>query len=415
VTIGERVLGPDDSAWARSYPVIRDPRPGESLAGFMLGLDDRNGFAAGQTYRLIRRFTCGPSNFGPGYFITGTCLDLRQLGDLAGGVGLESMLALTARSLADWLFSDRTGASTTYAPAPGWKICTECMSEGYLPLLFLFDQISVCAKHRRTLVASCDCSAKIGLFHHQEPGRCHLYPCTIWYRDIPSTLIDPASTPQPFRYWEVYADLLAFAATQPAPLVTSDLVLGLRTLIARGRVHSDRLAARMNKKMVSLRTIADILVRFSATAADLNAACHLPPARPASAPVRSREGVCPNPVCAGRSKVLKDGHVVHTRERQFVCKACGTRFCRSGVLFAFVPLAGYPRWRAVLNAEKFDRFRKAISAICARNQQPLIRLSAERVFADAGVPSSPPYQSEYAGLLDLVATSNRNAGALSSW
>ena len=407
----ERVLTPEHPAWSRSYPQIRDPRPGESLAGFMLGLDDLNGFGAGQTYRVVRRHGNGPANVGPGYFINGTCFDLGQLAALAGGLPIEAMLALTARALGEWLFADRKGASNTYAPAPMFKVCPECIAASDLPLLFLFEQVTVCPQHRRELLSTCD-GAPIRPFQRQDPGRCDAYPCERWYRDIPAKQVDPVASPEPFRYAAAYADLLAFAASRPDPLTTTELVVGLRMLINRGRVHANRLQTRMNKNMVSLRTIADVLVRFSATAADLDAACRLVPGSSSSAvPLRSRPGECPNPACASGSKVLKDGQVVHTGERQFVCRSCGTRFSDSGVLFAFVPLDGYPRWRAQANAEKLDRFRAAVTAACASKQQLGVYLSLEFVLAHAGVPTSAPYQSDYAGLRALVAASNSAAGA----
>lgn len=179
-----RQIAPEDPEWQRSYPSFRDPLPGESLPSFLLDLDERNGFDAGQTCRVIRLHGVGPARFGPGYFLSAACFDLSTLGELAGALPLQSVLPMTARPIVEWLLGDRTGTSNTLAPAPRFRICPSCLAEGLLPILFLFDQVSGCVRHGVHLVEQCSCGEPIVPFVQQEPGQCHVYPCEQRYVEL---------------------------------------------------------------------------------------------------------------------------------------------------------------------------------------------------------------------------------------
>lgn len=164
------------------------------------------------------------------------------------------------------------------------------------------------------------------------------------------------------------------------------------------------------KPTASLRAIADVLAETGATAAELNTASRADALAPAIQQPRA-EGVCPNPACGGSSKVCKDGRLASRNERQYVCSRCGTRFTRTCVLFAFVELPGYAAWHTDFNRRKLAGYRVELAKVCAQKQVPLMYLGAERAFLLAKVPSATPYQSEEAGLLQIVAASNASAGA----
>ena len=69
-----------DPCWEAAIRTSRPPLPGESLAGYVLALDDLNLLDAGRILRLIRRIQSGPRKIGgPGYFVNASTIDLAAL------------------------------------------------------------------------------------------------------------------------------------------------------------------------------------------------------------------------------------------------------------------------------------------------------------------------------------------------
>ena len=168
-----RVITPEDPLWDESYTRFRDPRPGESLASYVLWLDELNQLPAGTTLRAISKLGVGPSKVGsPGTFRRATILDLDLLSRLAGGLPLPELEDLTLRPLVRWLFG------STERPALGgtrYRICPQCIAERGFPLVVFFEQVRGCARHGLRLVERCGCDPEAMLFPfgRQEPFHCH--------------------------------------------------------------------------------------------------------------------------------------------------------------------------------------------------------------------------------------------------
>lgn len=92
-----RIITPEDPLWDESYARFCDPRPGESLASYVLLLDELNQLPAGTTLRTIQKVGVGPSKVGlPGTFRRATILDLDLLSRLAGSRGWRADCRFTS-------------------------------------------------------------------------------------------------------------------------------------------------------------------------------------------------------------------------------------------------------------------------------------------------------------------------------
>lgn len=391
----------DDTAWHRTYPMIRMPRAGESLLGYMLALDELNGFEAGCTFRQIVQYGIGARNLGPGRYLAGTSFNLARLAELGGMLPIDKVVGLTAAPLVDWLYSWRTRPTNSLVQKARFRLCPACIATGAWPIVFLFDQIEGCAVHGLELVGGCVCGEPIHPFRSQEPYRCHL--CSERYADLEAQPVAPGRRRQLDRVTGTLQDLLEFSRTAPGPLTQVEVARAAKTFLALYPSALDR----PHVEGGHLRVVVRLLAAAGASATQFDRAARA--GMKGKSTTRRRPGTCPTPGCPKRRAVVKDGRTPGG-QRMWACMSCGTRFTSTHVTFAFDPVADYEPWRVHKNALKLEDYRARLTQACLRLQRPAEYLAVERAFRAAGVPSAAPYQSDRAGLVGIVVRSNQAAG-----
>jgi len=408
--VNVRIITPEDPLWDESYTRFRDPRPGESLASYVLWLDELNQLPAGTTLREISKLGVGPSKVGlPGTFRRATILDLDLLSRLAGGLPLPELEDLTLRPLLRWLFG------STERPALGgtrYRICPQCVAERGFPLVFFFEQVRGCARHGLRLVERCGCDPEAIFFPfgRQDPFHCHALGCEQPYDAIPVEPLDECERAEVQAWTGIYEALLAHARSGPRPIARTELVRSLRHLIYRsGRPPRDAYPLELRlRDEVSIPLLADTLYRTSASVEDLLQVLVDPPSPPARTVAHERgtsrrRGDCPNPYCPGLTLAELAGRplLLSCRTEQ-QCRACGTRFRGRTIDFSFDDVAGYDVRRSQRHRARLYGLQREIAQVCERWLAEGRAIVRAHVFDAVGVEDSIAWITKRAGLAAIV-------------
>lgn len=400
-----------DPNWEAAIRTSRPPLPGESLAGYLLALDEMNLLDAGRVLRLIRRLQTGPRKIGqPGYFVNASTIDLVALSPLAGGVPVEELERLTAIPLLRWLYGSAEKVIRAHA---SFRICPECVRERRIPLVALFPDVSGCADHGLALVDRCgaECDAPTAPFLGQErPFTCHELGCVRRYEDLETRPLTGEELTNLRRRVAIYQDLSDFAATGPAPTASIKVLTGaLHALIATTAV-AEPLRARVGRRP-SLALVVEVLAATGATALDLDVRLRALVQPQALRPKPGPSG-CPNPMCTASSgRAMVKPLLRCAGESQ--CRICGTRFTRDRILFSFDEQPGYRSVLALRNSARLGRHRERLSALCDHWIAEDRTITREAALREAGIrPSIVPHLSERAGLCAIVEAAQTRQRAL---
>ena len=388
------------SSWEAVIRTSRLPRPGESLAGYVLALDDLNLLDAGRVLRLTRRIQSGPRKIGrPGYFLNASTIDLAALSPIAGGVAVEELERLTAIPLLRWLYGS---ADKVVRPHPTFRICPTCARERQIPLVSLFADVLGCAEHSLALVARCGsgCESPIAPFVGQElPFTCHEIGCARRYEDLDTRVLTAEEVVTLRQRVAIYQDLFDFAATRPHPMTVATLSHVLRGLI-NTTISPAPLRARIGRRP-SLALVVELLAATGSTARDLDAQMR-GLARPQTVRPTPGHSGCPNPTCAANLGHAKVRPLMRcARESQ--CWTCGTRFAPDRVLFSYDEQPGYRAVFAVHNRTRLLGHQERLRALCERWLASDRSITREAALRQAGIrPSIIPHLSDRAGLCAIV-------------
>jgi hypothetical protein len=337
-------ITPLDPLWHSSYPAFRAPAPGESLAGFLLALDDLNGLPAGTSVWAVKNRGLSLTIFNvPAPFLRGVSLNFQEIAAAAGGRAVRDIEALTLRPLLTWCAGESVA---TKIGSASFKICPGCAVDKRLSLVSLLQPLSAgCARHGLELVGSCPCGAPIQPFLGQRTFTCHGLGCPRSYAELPAVPLNEAVRSELKHRTVVYEQLLAQGLIG-TPRIDGERhlsrALGLLVHLSSARQpEHQELLRRSNTPRPGLTVVADVLLTTGASVADLVGA--LEETRTASR-ARISPSRCPNPACGG-SDLL-----VCAREQQ--CRACGTRFTARRILFSFDAQPGFSRWRALANQRR---------------------------------------------------------------
>lgn len=415
-----RIITPEDPLWDESYTRFRDPRADESLASYVLWLDELNQLPAGTTLRTISKLGVGPSKVGsPGTFRRATILDLDLLSRLAGGLPLLELEGLTLRPLLHWLFGSME------RPALGgtrYRICPQCVAERGFPLLFFFEQVRGCARHGVLLVERCWCDPEAILFPfgRQDPFHCHALGCGQPYAAIPSEPLDEPERAEVQKWTDIYEALLVHVRSRPDPVARNELVRSLRHLIYRsGRPPRDAYPLELRLRgEISISLLADTLHRTSASVEDLLQVLADSPSQPAAATCRKKRSQrtaahergasqredCPNPYCPGLTLAELAGRpLLLTSRTERQCRACGTRFRGRTIDFSFDDVPGYDVRRSQRHRARLYGLRREVAHVCecwVAEGRTIVRA---HVFKTIGVEASVAWSTKRAGLVAIIA------------
>jgi hypothetical protein len=391
-----------DPFLATAIRTSRPPHDGESLAGYLLALDEMNLLDAGRVLRLVRRVDAGPRKVGrPGFFVNASTINLAALAPLAGGVSVTELEKLTAVPALRWLFG---AANKVVRPTKlGWRLCPACVRQRRLPLVSLFADIDGCIEHERVLVDRCraGCEAPIELFMGQDlPFTCHDIGCAHPYEDLDARRLTAAEVTGLRHRAAIYEDLFAFAATAPAPVPSMRILANaLHGLIAASG-SAESLRIRVGSRP-SLALVVEVLAATSSSAHDLDARLRAVTTPVAPRPQPGPSG-CPNPRCqANLDKAKARGLLRCANESQ--CRTCGTRFTRERILFSYDEQPGYRPVFALRNSVRLERHRQRLRVLCDRWLQDDRTITREAALRDAGIrPSIIPHLSDRAGFCAIV-------------
>ncbi|MDP9226389.1 MAG: TniQ family protein [Actinomycetota bacterium] len=394
------VITPNSALWDQTFPVIREPEAGESLAGFMLRIDAVNGFDAGTTMRVTSKHHAGPSAMArPGDFLSGASFNLAQLALLAGGLPARRVEVLTVASLMRWLPRVTGTRAMGLGHVIRYQFCPRCARDHLLPLVFQFRAISGCDIHNVRLVSRCSCGSEISPFFQQTPFTCHEFGCEKPYADLPTSDLTRAAAEETRVWSEMYRDFFRCAAVSPLDLSGLQLSRACRVLLgSREGPTSKELLRHLTRSGPSFRVLGLVLRATESSVSDLIAAAAASSDgyQPASPRIAGR---CPNPSCPS-TRFWKYGRI--RGEQAHVCTSCGTCFTKRSLLFSFDHVPGYANWRAIKNNERLvrtrERVRSGAAEMARRGRVP----TRQAVFAVAGIPSFAPYATERAGLTRII-------------
>lgn len=409
-------ITPADDAWSESFLCRMQPNPGEWLAGYLLRVDKRNDFTAGEAIRASRRHGAGIALMGrPGGLFSGRALDLVLLARLAGARHVAQVEALTIAQVERWLFGEHRRVRLQAQHARGFRVCPDCARDDHIPFAAAFCEVLGCVQHRLRFVDHCSCGEPLLFFADQEPFACHAAGCGRSYGQLARVGASADELDEARRWHTVYEVLVNFAASSPAPLSWTELSRGLRHIFHRpGRAVSDDVVLYQSlrkRKEASLRVVARVLYRAGATAEELDRA-----ARDSVIPIRAGRTArgfppCPVPSCPDPSRVQRRTRPRRGRETYYSCPSCGARFTESRVCFAFDPAPGYPGWRVEKNRRLLARYAQLVRDSCRRFQRDHRKLSRRSILRAAGVPQSLSYLTPRAGLGFIVDTACGEAGS----
>lgn len=386
-----------DPRWSRTLGQICSTDPSESLPGFLLRLDDANGFAAGEVRRMVRRHRTGPGRTTrPGPLLAVGGVDTAALADLAG-VPESDVLALTAAPVLRLLYagghhSRSLGQRLSYA------VCPRCVRRRRIDRLALFAEIEGCALHGVALMSRC-CDRKLDLFSEGRPFHCSR--CGRDLADLPVRLLTARERHHVAALSGVYSELLDLGrhAREGEAYPVSELREALRNLLLwRGPTHGRRseLHSRLQKGAPSLPLVVAVLLATHSSALDLLRMLRLRPSAGAT-----RKGMeCPNPACAFQRRKAPEP-MVHGHERVVFCPACGTRYTATRILFSFDVQPNYPVWRALRNDDRLHVLRARVADLTLQGMHT--GRTPSEVLDRAGVPRSWSYRSARAGLLAIIS------------
>jgi hypothetical protein len=384
------------------HPHFATSPSGESLAGYVLTLDEMNLLDAGRVLKLVRRIQASPRKIGrPGYFINASTIDLATLSPLAGGASIEQLERLTAIPVLRWLYG--SSEKVVRPHSIGFRVCPGCIRQRHIPLVSLFADIKGCADHALALVDRCGsgCHAAIALFMGQDlPFTCHEIGCARRYEDLEARPLTAAELFDLRQRVAVYQDLFEFAVSGPARVLSQAvLARALHALIATN-LAAEPLRVRVGRRP-SLALVVEVLAATGSTARDLDRQLRslVPPQtlRPQPGP-----SGCPNPKCgANLGRTTADPLLRCAGESQ--CRICGTRFTRDRILFSFDEQPGYRSVFAFRNNARLARHRERLNALCDRWLAEDRVITREAALREAGIrPSIVPHLSERAGLCAIV-------------
>jgi hypothetical protein len=409
-------ITPADEAWAESFLCRTQPQPGEWLAGYLLRIDKRNDFTAGEAIRASRRHGAGIAVTGrPGGLFSGRALDLALLARLAGARDVAEVETLTVAPVERWLFGDHRRTRLQAQHAGSFRVCPDCARNDHIPFATAFAEISACVPHGLRFVDRCSCEEPLLFFADQEPFTCHAPGCARPYGELERMRASAEELGEARRWNTAYGSLFTFAASSPAPLSWAELSRGLRHQFHRaGRSVADDVVLYQSLRKpneTSLRVIARILYRASATAEELDRAAR--DNGPLGRSGRTTRGFprCPVPSCPDPSRVQRRTRPRRGRQTYYSCASCGARFTERRVCFAFDPAPGYPAWRVEKNRRLLAHYADAVSITCADFVRHHSRISQRSVFRAAGVPQSLGYFTQRAGLVQRVENAREAAAA----
>lgn len=390
-----------DLSWDAAIRTSRPPRTGESLAGFLLSLDEMNLLDAGRVLRMVRRVQASPRKIGtPGYFVNASTIDLGALSTLAGGVSVAELERLTAIPLLRWLYgkADKVVHATSV-----FRVCPECVRHRQVSLVSLFPDILGCPEHELAFADRCgdQCRTLLAPFVGQDtPFTCHEIGCARPYEDLRTRRLTSEELITLRQRIGVYDDLFEFAATAPAR-VTSLAVLAraLHSLIAT-TAAAEPLRIRVGRRP-SLALVVDVLATTGSSARDLDSRLLALVPLHTLRPQPGASG-CPNPACAANTRGAKASPLLTcANERQ--CRTCGTRFTPEHILFSFDEQPGYRSVYALRNSGRLNRSRERLQRLCDRWLAEDRSITREAALRESGIrPSIIPNLSARAGFVAIV-------------
>jgi hypothetical protein len=365
---------------------------GESLAGYLLALDDLNGLPAGTTVWAVKRKAMGmPRLCVPSPYLRAPWLNLEDIAVISGGRPIEEIRGLTLAPVLEWLFG--RSAITVGAPAR-FRLCPGCSRERRIELPALLEHSTGCAEHGSEYVSECRCREPIQPFMSQPAFACSGPGCTLRYDELQAPALTPSAREEQARVAALYRELVRFAPKGPRVDGLPHLGRALRLMVdlrRLGRAEFQSLRVRTRGRP-GLRTVADVLLAAEAGPRDLARAIEDTRSIRKATIVAGR---CPNPPCRATGLLLCKA------EKQ--CRACGTRFNDDRILFSFDEQPGYSQWRAQANQRRLDEARERIRAICADLITRDVPIEREPVLRAASVPhNSVPHLSPRAGLARVI-------------
>lgn len=199
----------EQSEFHETLPFIISPCQGESLYGYLLRLDHINGFASGTILRMIKKHSTGLTPYNrPGLYILGTIFNLQALSVLVN-VPYDIICDLTLSSSVKRLFRIETAYPSLIGYSNHFKICPKCIEELKMPLIHVFQNISICLEHNIYLSSKCSCGNRIVLFSPESHYSC-CPNCDMPYKGLPQQRIEFNSREyvQQEYFYYAYIDLI---------------------------------------------------------------------------------------------------------------------------------------------------------------------------------------------------------------
>jgi hypothetical protein len=367
------------------------PLPEESLLSFMLRLDVANGWAIGETAKLVSIHTTGWRRATAEMWASGTIWDLPRLARLTRNP-LEAIEALTYLHDLRAASADPEVGIRALGDAGLLRFCPVCLATtGAIPRFCFLPLLDICPLHGVRMELFCPAHrSTYGDFYADPPvvenGSIVCVRCGRVISSPEGRRVDEEALAHLRDTWRAWTFLLGWRGDDIRGR-------GYRTIRAVRRGYPLRnLADASFEHLVTVFLALQIEPELVATLEDV-------PTSP-----------CPNAACPRYVAPGPDDPLERERPVERHCAECGARFVGRRILLCFDSGHGgaYPSARSVRKARRrLRRWRQALAEACRSDILAGRRITVTGTFGRAGVPLNANLRASRLGLVALVRDAAR--------
>lgn len=414
--------------WTQTLPFVLKPFKGESLYGFLLRLDSGNSFNPGTVMSMIKKHTTGKMSLNrPGLFVIGKIFDLEKLSEIAG-LSYELILDLTLLPALKRLFRIKDVYPALAGYSPFFKICPICMKTGRLPLLHIFQNISICTEHGVSLIDRCKCGEKIRLFTSDIKFFCCPL-CNTNYQNIEPKFINDRDIELKTRslqksYESILMDGICFIND------FEELAKGFENRL-KHLAYTQELTHGNYKRIfgysaaniknghglsnISLSKIIDTLYGLNCTPEQFRNIEYDKKALKIESNNTYKESfeefsTCPNIYCKYFMKTNENVIRLYGKTRLYTgkemieeyCTYCGTRFVGDNIIQSYDYNPGLTMYDIEIAQERIRKWHENLTTTCLEAISKRIPITLTGCFKSAGIPIGKSYFVERLGLVKIL-------------
>ncbi|SET61910.1 TniQ protein [Natronincola peptidivorans] len=414
--------------WQNTLPRLAIPNDDESLYSYLLKLDSINNFSPGSILDIIKNHNTGRVSLNrPGLFTVATVLNLPKLCELIN-LGIDDMLKLTLIPVIKKIFRVDNIYPKLIGYSPFFKICPNCIAEKNLPLVHVFNNISICFKHNTLLHHKCLCGNQVKIFSIESDSYCCPYCCTP-YATLPIVKADVknATYKKQLFYNNIYNSLLHdnISLIHDHEDIKAGFENRLQYLANLNEIPTKQIKNMLGYEIsltknghglsnLSISKIAEMLYFFNCTVRefrDLEFAYNAQKIQSVHFKAEEKSvWKCPNIYCKYYNqkdkgnvkhygnKTLKSDEVITER----YCKVCGTRFIGNDIIQSYDYNPGLRVYDIERARSRISIWQEKLKNTCNDMIKQRVPITLTGAFKTSGIPIGKSYFADRLGLIAIL-------------